>query len=267
MHPTDPPVYLPVSYHETKASKLRSRYTQQRREAGQYDTRTLKDERDKAAARAELQKRAKAHVAREQQAARSRILQDMQAAADSDAGDKPGIHTATEMPTGAVGVASGDEDSPRIKSARSTQGDPELDRLTEVHRRSRHSKIESDISHMTREMLASAGLDVLRFVEGTASAKQIFDGIKESVPRNRADVRFYCLWLYKHTHAVRSMTAADKILELIICVQIRQQLSHHDDRDLKMLLREIGQEWDPAAQEARSNAIDRLAQHVQNFML
>ena len=73
------------------------------------------------------------------------------------------------------------------------EADATLDRLSEAHRQSRHSKIETDVTNMTRELLATAGLDVLRFVEGpqhpTQSAKQVLASIVDSIPRNRAEVR------------------------------------------------------------------------------
>jgi hypothetical protein len=190
VHATQPPVFMPVSYHDTKASRLRQRHTNRCRSAGQFDTRAAKEERAKAAAHEELRKRAQAHVAREQQAARQRIMQEMQMqmAADSDAAASPGAKAEPPASPAALGTSPGEGSSPTIKSARS--GDAAgLDRLTAAYRRSQHSKIERKVTNDTREILANAGMDVLRFVEGTASAKEIFDDIKASVPRNRADVR------------------------------------------------------------------------------
>lgn len=221
VHAAEPPVFAPVKYHETRASQLRHKHVQLRRDAGHYELRTVKEQREKDAAQEELRRRAKAHVAREQSAARRRILQEMHATVTENiaaaeqhvqGGQSEDLQQAVTQaarpqgldlqgaPTGSHGgavdaqggVGSDKEDaSPKIKSLGMEQLQPGTDRLEEAYRRSRHDRIESEVSNMTREMLATAGLDVLRFVEGSVSAKQTFDSIKESVPRNRGEVMYH----------------------------------------------------------------------------
>lgn len=194
VHPTEPPVFLPVKYHETQASHLRRKHVQNSKERGQYELRSVKEERARAAAKQELQKRAKAHVAKEQAEARRRILQDLQT---GNTGTNQGNRERdAESFEGDGDSVSGEGNGNSAKA----EVDASIDRLSEAHRQSRHNKIEADVTHMTRELLATAGLDVLRFVEGpqhpTQSAKQVLASIVDSVPRNRAQVRSSAL----HTH-------------------------------------------------------------------
>ena len=175
---------MPVEYHETKASQLRRKYVQNRKEHGQYELRSVKEERARVAAKLELQRRAKAHVAKEQASARRKIVQDLQKENNGSNLDRKQEDTES---------IEGGEDSGNAKEFKETNEDEEMiDRLAEAHRQSRHNKIEADVSNMTRELLATAGLDVLRFVEGpqhaTQSAKQVLEAIVASVPRNRAEV-------------------------------------------------------------------------------
>lgn len=185
VNPTEPPVFMPVEYHETKASQLRRKYVQNRKEHGQYELRSVKEERARVAAKLELQRRAKAHVAKEQASARRKIMQDLQKENNGSNLDKKQEDTES---------IEGGEDSRNATEfkEKTTEDEEMIDRLAEAHRQSRHNKIEADVSNMTRELLATAGLDVLRFVEGpqhpTQSAKQVLEAIVASVPRNRAEV-------------------------------------------------------------------------------
>lgn len=194
-------MFLPVAYHETKASQLRRKHMQHCKEHGQYELRSVKQERTRVAAKQELQRRAKAHVAKEQADARRRILQDLQTGnTDANQGRQEG---GAESPISKGTSVSGEGDVTKATPEVAEGEDVTRDRLTEAHRQSRHNKIETDVTNMTRELLATAGLDVLRFVEGpqhpTQSAKQILEAIVASVPRNRAEVRLCshvcCEWL------------------------------------------------------------------------
>jgi hypothetical protein len=178
VHPTPPPVFPAATYSDTKASRLRRRHVQCRKEAGQYDTVAAKEERAAAARKLQLQQRAKAHVAREQRSARQRILQGLRAAEELE------LHRGLEGVEGGAVAAGGDLPTSEARGSEA----PGADRLTEAHRQSRHQKIERGIGAMTRDIVSRQGLDVLRFVEGSLSARQIIDSIRDSLPSSKAEV-------------------------------------------------------------------------------
>ena len=50
-------------------------------------------------------------------------------------------------------------------------------------------------------------------------------------------------------------------------LQVRSLLEDHDDTLLTQMLREVGLVWDAAAEDARADAIARLAAHLFNLVL
>ena len=95
MHPTPPPATAPAAVADTRANKLRARYTQRLKEAGAFDFKADKEARAAAAAAENLQKRAAEHVAKERRAARARVEAAVaEAAAGGGGGESKGAESA-----------------------------------------------------------------------------------------------------------------------------------------------------------------------------
>lgn len=175
-------MFAPAVYSDTRTSRLRRRHTRECAKNGQFESQDAKAQRAMLAHRQEMQRRAKAHVAQEQRIARQKIQEAMEASQGNLQRGSPRANT--DKPIVAEQVL---DDIGKAQAIGERNLEKE-DRLAEAHRKSRHSKIESDVTNMTREILAEKGLDILRFVEGSMTPRQILDSVKDSVPRNRAEV-------------------------------------------------------------------------------
>lgn len=182
MHPTPPPVFSPAVYSDTRTSRLRRQHTQQCAKDGQFESQDVKDQLAISTHKQEIQRRAKAHVAQQQRCARQRIQETMEASKSAFKQPSVQIKTSDSIPSETF------SDGPHKSDSAADTNLAKEDRLVEAHRKSRHRKIESDITNMTREILAEKGLDVLRFVEDTMTPRQMLDAVTESAPRTRAEV-------------------------------------------------------------------------------
>jgi hypothetical protein len=48
---------------------------------------------------------------------------------------------------------------------------------------------------------------------------------------------------------------------------VRQLVGKHSDAELKMLVREVALEWQASEADPRSDAIERIASHIFNYLL
>jgi hypothetical protein len=82
VHPTPPPCTAAAPVSGTKATKLRQRHIQCLKEQGRFDSQAASDARATAEHVAVLQRRAAAHVAREQRKSRHRVAAGLLAAGE-----------------------------------------------------------------------------------------------------------------------------------------------------------------------------------------
>lgn len=218
-------------YSDTRTSRLRRRHTQECAKNGQFESQDAKAQRAILTHKQEMQRRAKAHVAHEQRIARQKIQEAMAASHANLQRDSPTANTENPMVTEQVS-----KDIAKVH-ATGASNLKEEDRLAEAHRKSRHRKIESDITNMTRDLLAEKGLDVLRFVEGSMTPKQVLDSVRDSVPRNRDEVRIAFSLQFElhqgHTFLERNYAPRQLLVHFIqwrhvmdLCIQSKKSSCH-----------------------------------------